>query len=478
MGVKICPECGGKVSESRNTCIHCGYTFPAPKETKKCPDCEADVDIDVKECPECGYIFETKTEEPKEGKVEEKPTKKEKEPHVHNVTCSSCGSGDLEQLDEYTYRCNNCQNIVKVKKPDVNVYNINSYAGDSKTEDVPVYQVVKDLDEGTFVRDCVLHLAHAENVSPTFLENFRVDKSMVSLAYLTYISREYIVDVSYTCEIGKDVEVKYYLSDGSERTKTETRWEPFSGTANDGGTTTFCAFGDETKIEALFPYFSPSTRYDYEAFVEHERYPLKRRPDKSAEEAEKYHQIAHLEYECEHNLPGDHSRNFKSNGRCMFGETKAFYYIPTFSLIAHSNEHKVAFSVLANKEGRIRHVFLEGAEVANAGDETMPKEDKARGIFRKTSFGIVSLICVILLPLLIGASVILAITLSSGYYLIGVPIYLAGLITVVIFRRKSIDKILDHLVNEFRQRKLLACKNCLEANNLEPLTEDEERYML
>ena len=56
MGVKICPECGGKVSESRNTCIHCGYIFPSekPKETKKCPDCEADVDIDVNECPECG----------------------------------------------------------------------------------------------------------------------------------------------------------------------------------------------------------------------------------------------------------------------------------------------------------------------------------------------------------------------------------------------------------------------------------------
>ena len=33
MGIKICPDCGGKGSESRNDCIHCGYLF-APKQKK------------------------------------------------------------------------------------------------------------------------------------------------------------------------------------------------------------------------------------------------------------------------------------------------------------------------------------------------------------------------------------------------------------------------------------------------------------
>lgn len=33
MPIKICPDCGGKVSESRNECIHCGYLFtPKPKK--------------------------------------------------------------------------------------------------------------------------------------------------------------------------------------------------------------------------------------------------------------------------------------------------------------------------------------------------------------------------------------------------------------------------------------------------------------
>ena len=492
MGIKICPKCGGKVSETRDNCIHCGYVF---LNTKKCPDCGEDVDASVAECPECGHIFEEKAIKTNETKSDKSTlsvddggmkkvdiTENDKEKHnenehsVSNVTCSSCGSSDCTQLDEYTYKCNHCFSVIKIKKPDVKVFNINSFAGDSKTEDVPIYQVVKNLDEETFVRKCILHLAHSGNVSPTFLENFRLDKSMVSLAYLTFISKDFIVDITYTCEIGKNVTVKYYLSDGSERRKTETQWEPFAGKASDGGTTTFCAFGSETKIEALIPLFYESS-YEFEPFKESDRYPLKRRADRSVEENEKEHQIRNLEHECERNLPGDYSRNFKSNGRCILSGTKALYYVPTFSLIAESNGHKVVFSSVANEDGKVRHVFLEGTEVANSGDETMPKEDKARGIFRKTSFGIISLISVILLPLLIIASIVLAIIFSSFYYVIGVPIYLAGVITTVIFRRRTIDQILDNLVYEFKQRKLLSCKICLEANNLAPLSKDEERYL-
>ena len=55
MGIKICPKCSGKVSTSRNVCIHCGYVFPT---TKKCPDCGENLNLDVLECPGCGYLFE------------------------------------------------------------------------------------------------------------------------------------------------------------------------------------------------------------------------------------------------------------------------------------------------------------------------------------------------------------------------------------------------------------------------------------
>ena len=54
MNIKICPICGGKVSKSRNICIHCGYEFV---QLKTCPDCESEIPLDATECPICGYVF-------------------------------------------------------------------------------------------------------------------------------------------------------------------------------------------------------------------------------------------------------------------------------------------------------------------------------------------------------------------------------------------------------------------------------------
>ena len=469
MGVKICPECGGKVSESRDTCIHCGHTFSKPSEqnTKKCPDCGTDVDVSINECPECGYLFEEKKEEKHSQKQE----------HIANVTCSSCGSGDLEKLDDYTYRCKHCSCIVKVKKPDVNVYNINSFVGDSKTENIPVYQVIKDLNEEVFVRNAVLHLAKEDNVSPLFLENFKVDKTMVSLSYLTYITKEYSVDVSYSCDIGTNHRVTYYDDDGNAHTKTETEWAPFSGTATDGGNTTFCAFGDETDINTFIPYFTYSL-YEFEEFKESDRYPLKRRADRSAEESAKRCQIGSVEFRCRTNLPGDYNRSFKASGRCILGDTKAFYYVPTYNLTAFSNDYEVHFSCVANQKGKIRHSFADSYKPSKTGEETMPQIDLAKQQFKQTSFGVISLICAIVLPILLGLSLLLAIFVGSAYFLIGVPIYLGGIISVSILRNKTIHKIHSHLVNKFKERKLEACKKCLRLNNLAPLNEEEIESLL
>lgn len=75
MGVKICPECNGKVAEARKTCPHCGYDFSSAK--KKCPDCEEEIDAKLIECPHCGHEFvsvtpnvEVAQEEPEISKTE------------------------------------------------------------------------------------------------------------------------------------------------------------------------------------------------------------------------------------------------------------------------------------------------------------------------------------------------------------------------------------------------------------------------
>lgn len=52
MAVKICPECGGKVAQTRTTCIHCGYDFESL--FRYCQECGCRVSDDEVECPECG----------------------------------------------------------------------------------------------------------------------------------------------------------------------------------------------------------------------------------------------------------------------------------------------------------------------------------------------------------------------------------------------------------------------------------------
>ena len=82
--------------------------------------------------------------------------------------------------------------------------------------------------------------------------------------------------------------------------------------------------------------------------------------------------------------------------------------------------------------------------------------------------------CLIVLPILLAASVVLALVLHSWLFMIGAPIYLGGLITVAILRSKTIDTIWDNLRNEFKNKKLAACVACLESNGLEPLSDEEK----
>lgn len=75
MAVVICPSCGGKVSTTRSTCIHCGYEFEAKKV---CPECDEQVDANASECPSCGYVFNNSEETiPTVVEKVEKETRKE-----------------------------------------------------------------------------------------------------------------------------------------------------------------------------------------------------------------------------------------------------------------------------------------------------------------------------------------------------------------------------------------------------------------
>lgn len=52
MALIICPECGGKVSDSASSCPHCGYSLA---NIKHCTECNAVITENEAVCPECGH---------------------------------------------------------------------------------------------------------------------------------------------------------------------------------------------------------------------------------------------------------------------------------------------------------------------------------------------------------------------------------------------------------------------------------------
>ena len=173
MSVKICPSCGGKVAESRNDCIHCGYKFPL---LKKCEECEENVDINVKECPVCGHVFE-----------------KEK---------------DLPQVE------NPEKTLPRVSADPL-----------SKTAIKEVYRLEKKLSKTDFFRYAMIEVCKLENIpSDIFSAKFNEVEELEIDAYI-FSGNVY---GNYSGSIGYDRQVEYITADNKRSTKTVTDWQPFS----------------------------------------------------------------------------------------------------------------------------------------------------------------------------------------------------------------------------------------------------------
>ena len=110
MGIKICPQCSGKVSDTRNDCPHCSYVFP---ELKKCPDCEEEIDASLPECPTCGHIFKKEVSEeiakPSHAVTEETNSHNDKSTEYDEPTCPYCNAYACMEIGKDLYLCATCK---------------------------------------------------------------------------------------------------------------------------------------------------------------------------------------------------------------------------------------------------------------------------------------------------------------------------------------------------------------------------------
>ena len=109
MGIKICPQCSGKVSDLRNDCPHCNYNFTM---NKKCPDCEEQVDISLDECPVCGHIFAKTTSDiilsQSEQVTVDSPIMQSMQDDGE-LACPYCYSRESMQIGNDLYMCTVCK---------------------------------------------------------------------------------------------------------------------------------------------------------------------------------------------------------------------------------------------------------------------------------------------------------------------------------------------------------------------------------
>lgn len=423
------------------------------------------------------------SEPQKEEKAEEpKPEIKKEEKTASHISCTNCGSTDLSKIDEYTYKCNSCGSTVTLKRPDVQIHNYNAFA--ANVDDIPIYKYKKTLSERKFVRDCILDLAKNGNVSPMVLGDLEADESMVKLAYITYARVEYSVDVSYSCMIGKDYKVTYHDSEGHEKTKTETKWESFSGSGSDGGNVLVDCFGNETNVKFSTPRFSDSWGDEQVPYSPENKYPLKKNIDNSSIESLKRSEISALEYHLKSHVPGDHMRDWHASGKCSVSKPNSFYYVPAFNLEAKSGDHgTVELYRTATKSGSLTTILSDSTRRMNQVSGTKPTYSDGTNRLDTYGYGKFSKAFKIIFPIMLSIGIVLLIILAYcdrhpvGLGLLGMS-SAASLVCLLVNRKmrsNTISDVTHNLIVDFENAKLGAASKALAHNNLEDLTEEETK---
>ena len=336
MGIRICPECGGKVSDSRKDCIHCGYVFPV---TKQCPDCGGNIEENAKVCPECGYSFEVEqTTEVATANVAPTVQTSESEAkqtsnfdETTSVVCPQCGSNDIELKSSELGKCRSCGTTVVLPKKEQQVNVVNNFVVNNNAENSAQYYTIKrertlndEFIRGAYV-DLACDRATPVDVAEGNFEDIVEDNEQ-------YIEVNCLSNVNYAAMIGIDYKVTYtdYDSQGkpTQKTKTETEWKAFSGNfskesvkyrGNDDNSERARAF------DLAVNYAEPGSIMPYDG-TNSSVAPLP--PDPSAVESAKTESLEDAKKAAEKSLPGDRHKDFYASGHSTVTSLKS-YVAPT-----------------------------------------------------------------------------------------------------------------------------------------------------
>ncbi len=165
MSIRICPECGGKCTDTRNDCPHCGYVFPKVEITN----------------------FE---------KVNDKNIRT----NIVSIKCPHCGSNDVTAIDSENYKCNVCDSTFMLDKgPDtvingniiINESNVRKYADEKSF--TKGFTCKANIDKSLFVKRVYEFLRDSKD---TPVDIFEAKVSEVSETYVDIMYAKGCTDTS------------------------------------------------------------------------------------------------------------------------------------------------------------------------------------------------------------------------------------------------------------------------------------------
>ena len=376
MAIRICPKCGGKCSDTRKDCPHCGYVFI---ETKVCPECNENIDVQLDECPICGYHFinvdnkgnPNETEQDRdltEITDEEENIEKEKlvsitcpncrsndclminddeyackncnyvftkndlkklkiEPQLVSITCPNCGSNDCLSTGNNEYSCKNCNStfVYNDGKPTI-INNINVNNNDKDDFKKKALSFDKTISKDEFKRSLFIALATNEK-TPSDL--FDTEIKIVEEKGEVYFGA-FEVESQVSCSVGYDRIEEYWDKESKvdyingkrierlvdvKKTKTVTDWSPYHGTYSD--IFSGYAFEDGQRVSEFRSVIKGVNKEKDVHIIDF--------PKKYSQKA--YKELKHeAEFTCESliNIPGDHYKNASYNSSSKLVEL--FYF--------------------------------------------------------------------------------------------------------------------------------------------------------
>ena len=355
MGIRICPECGGKVSDSRNECIHCGYVFPV---TRQCPDCGENIEENAKVCPECGYAFEVEqttrvatanvapTVQTSESTVE----RTSKLDETTSVVCPQCGSNDIELKSSELGKCKHCGTTVVLPKKENQMNVVNNFVVNTNANDSVRYYTIKrerTLND-EFIREA--YVSMAKNVK-TPIDISDGEFTVVEENNEQYLEVDSTANITYSATIGYDYEVHYtdYDSQGKpiQKTKTETEWKPFSGSLVKQSTV-YVGNNESsvrtTAFDLALNYAEPGSVVPYDGTNSVEAVPLI--PNHSAIKSAREVSVLKAESEARSSLPGNRYKDFRASGSATIHSVSS-YSAPTQDALLKYNEREFPCTAFA-----------------------------------------------------------------------------------------------------------------------------------